>query len=181
MISNAVSNAVSNETAKTLLVGLDLSYASSDKNRYVAPVFTPREPASLIACRVDSSRNPLLQLAHNQTICVASRRGANGPSELAGQRHENKQVGAETPPAMRRDHDERPTCFMSAKELLTINAVAAELKVSRSTVYRLIAARDLPAVQVRGCRRVSRTAVDRYISGLERSAHVAQVVVRDGQ
>ncbi len=178
-----VSNAVSNETEQSLLVELDLSYASSDKNRYVATVFTPREPGFLIACRVDTSRNLLLQLAHNQTVCVTRRREANGPSDLAGQRHESKskQVGAEALPDMRRGHDERPACFMSAKELLTINAVAAELKVSRSTVYRLITARDLPAVQVRGCRRVSRTAVDRYISGLERSAHLAQVVVRDGQ
>ena len=66
---------------------------------------------------------------------------------------------------------------MSNKHLLTINSVAQELGVSRSTVYRLIAAQELPTVRVRRCRRVSRTALDRYIAGLERSARLADVVI----
>ena len=66
---------------------------------------------------------------------------------------------------------------MSKKYLLTIDSVAQELDVSRSTVYRLIAARELSTVRVRRCRRVSRTALDRYIAGLERSARLAEAVV----
>ena len=80
-------------------------------------------------------------------------------------------------PRLRWNAQERCCCSLVAKELLTVNAVADELKVSRSTVYRLIAARELHTVQVRGCRRVSRTALDRYITGLERSARLADVVI----
>ena len=88
-----------------------------------------------------------------------------------------KQVRSASPSTVRWGHFERITCFMSIKSLLTIDAAARELHVSRSTLYRLIQTRALPAVKVRGCRRVSRTALDRYITSLERQSHLADVEV----
>lgn len=86
-----------------------------------------------------------------------------------------KQVRSASPSTVRWGHLERITCFMSTKSLLTIDAAARELRVSRSTLYRLIQSRALPAVKLRGCRRVSRTALDRYITSLERQSHLADV------
>lgn len=53
-------------------------------------------------------------------------------------------------------------------ELFTINEVARDyLKVSRTTVYRLIAEASLETVEVRGCRRVTKDSLSKYVEGLE--------------
>lgn len=50
--------------------------------------------------------------------------------------------------------------------LLTIPEVADELRVHRSTVYRMLTARELATVEVRGKRRVRRSDLERYVAGL---------------
>lgn len=58
---------------------------------------------------------------------------------------------------------------MSA-EVLTIPQAAERLKVSRNTVYRMIADGDLPVVEVRGKSRVAETDLQAYIDRNTRSA-----------
>lgn len=58
--------------------------------------------------------------------------------------------------------------FPGAEELLseglmTLKEVAEFLRVSRFTVYRMIDAKELPAVLVRGLRRIPTKAVKDYI------------------
>lgn len=55
-------------------------------------------------------------------------------------------------------------------EVLTIPQVAARLKVSRNTVYRLISDGDLPVVEVRGKSRISESELQKYI---DRNTRVA--------
>lgn len=55
-------------------------------------------------------------------------------------------------------------------ELLTIPQVAARLKVSRNTVYRLISAGELPVVEVGSVSRVAEADLQKYI---ERNTRVA--------
>ena len=50
--------------------------------------------------------------------------------------------------------------------MLTIPEVAKELRVGRTTVYRLISTGELPSVLVGGSRRVPAEALDRYVAGL---------------
>lgn len=50
--------------------------------------------------------------------------------------------------------------------MLTIPEVAKELRVGRTSVYRLISTGELPSVLVGGSRRVPSEALDRYIAGL---------------
>ena len=49
-------------------------------------------------------------------------------------------------------------------EILIIKQVAAYLKVTERTIYRLAAARKIPAFKVGGTWRFSRTDIDRWIS-----------------
>lgn len=49
---------------------------------------------------------------------------------------------------------------------LTVPEVAKELRVGRTSVYRLISTGELSSVLVGGSRRVSAEALDRYIAGL---------------
>lgn len=51
-------------------------------------------------------------------------------------------------------------------ELLTVDEVAARLRVSRWTVYRLMKERHVVSVKVRGCRRVTPESVSAYIAEL---------------
>ncbi|KWF36030.1 hypothetical protein WL88_14235 [Burkholderia diffusa] len=48
-------------------------------------------------------------------------------------------------------------------EILTIKEVADFLKVTERTIYRLAAARKIPAFKVGGTWRFSRTDIDRWI------------------
>jgi len=48
-------------------------------------------------------------------------------------------------------------------EIFTLDEVAAYLKVGKRTVYRLAAARKIPAFKVGGGWRFSRTEIDRWI------------------
>ena len=50
--------------------------------------------------------------------------------------------------------------------VLTIPEVARELRVGRTTVYRLISTGELPSVLVGGSRRVAAEALARYVEGL---------------
>ena len=54
--------------------------------------------------------------------------------------------------------------------LLTVAEVAAAMRVSTMTVYRLIKAGDLPAVRVGHNYRIRGADVDRYLAG--RAVHV---------
>ena len=49
-------------------------------------------------------------------------------------------------------------------EILTINEVASYLKVAERTVYRLAAAKKIPAFKVGGSWRFSRADIDRWIN-----------------
>jgi excisionase family DNA binding protein len=49
-------------------------------------------------------------------------------------------------------------------EILVIKQVAAYLKVTERTIYRLAAARKIPAFKVGGTWRFSRADIDRWIS-----------------
>jgi excisionase family DNA binding protein len=51
--------------------------------------------------------------------------------------------------------------------LLSVRDVAAHLRVSRATAYRLIHAGELPAVRVGGQLRVDRDELNNYIYGEE--------------
>jgi len=55
-------------------------------------------------------------------------------------------------------------------EVLTIPQVAERLKVSRNTVYRLIAAGELPAVTVSSLQRVSEADLQAYVERNTRTA-----------
>lgn len=61
----------------------------------------------------------------------------------------------------------------TVRVVFTLPEVAHALGVSLSTVKRLIAAGDLPAVQIAGGRRVRVSALDEYLVQLERSARVS--------
>ena len=50
-----------------------------------------------------------------------------------------------------------------SSEIFTLDEVAAYLKVGKRTVYRLAAARKIPAFKVGGAWRFSRTEIDRWI------------------
>ena len=59
--------------------------------------------------------------------------------------------------------------------LLTIPESAASLRVSRSTIYRLIAEGQIETISVRGVRRVRPEALKRFIDNQQRN-HREQVV-----
>jgi excisionase family DNA binding protein len=54
----------------------------------------------------------------------------------------------------------------SSTALLTVLEVAEQLRVSRGTVYNLIADGILAAVRVRGSRRVTRDSLTEYLAHL---------------
>ena len=67
------------------------------------------------------------------------------------------------------------TCRKKGKEklwsttlahLYTVNEVCDQLKISRSTLYRLVNAGEIEPVKVRNCRRFTETAVNRYVDRL---------------
>jgi|GEM_PF-2649410 len=47
--------------------------------------------------------------------------------------------------------------------LLKVNEAADYLHVSRSTVYRLLAEKQIPAIKFRGCMRIQQEDIDSYI------------------
>ena len=178
MVSNAVSNAVGRETVRPMHLCQGSRRADSEKDCRVAAVFRFREVVRWCVCR--RGKTTLFLIEHqykNIRVCQVriSRRWPKQDGCPAPQDNNTNQGAAH--PRLRCKAQEGIFGSLVAKELLTVNAVAEELKVSRSTVYRLIAARELLTVRVRGCRRVSRTALDRYINGLERSARLADVVI----
>lgn len=52
--------------------------------------------------------------------------------------------------------------------LLTVETAGRRLGLSRSTMYRLIAAREINSILIRGSRRISTAALDEYVRHLER-------------
>jgi excisionase family DNA binding protein len=54
----------------------------------------------------------------------------------------------------------------SGCELITVQAAADRLAVSRWMVYRLIWDQQLKSVQIGRCRRIVRKSLDDYIAGL---------------
>lgn len=63
-----------------------------------------------------------------------------------------------------------PMTDRTQTELLTIPQVAARLKVTPRTVYRLIAAGDIPVVEVGSVSRIAEEALKQYI---DRNTRVA--------
>lgn len=55
-------------------------------------------------------------------------------------------------------------------EVLTLREVADLLRVSESTVRRLVREKRLTSIQIRGTRRVTSQAVARYLTNLDRLA-----------
>ncbi|HET7236445.1 MAG TPA: helix-turn-helix domain-containing protein [Actinomycetota bacterium] len=64
----------------------------------------------------------------------------------------------------------RQTGFVGGDRLLTVAEVAATMRVSNMTVYRLIKSGDLAALRVGKNYRIRESDVDRYLS--TRSVHV---------
>lgn len=64
---------------------------------------------------------------------------------------------------------ERYLRFMS-NALLSISDACRELGISRSTLYRLISSGSLDSIKIRGCRRITRQALDRYIVMCQRAS-----------
>ena len=64
---------------------------------------------------------------------------------------------------------ERYLRFMS-NALLSIPDACHELGISRSTLYRLISSGALDSIKIRGCRRITRQAIDRYIAMCQRAS-----------
>jgi excisionase family DNA binding protein len=60
---------------------------------------------------------------------------------------------------MDQSNDRTPTGY------LTVSEVAAALRVSNMTVYRLVSAGDLPSVRVGRCVRLRADDVDQYLTG----------------
>lgn len=53
-------------------------------------------------------------------------------------------------------------CRILSKLLYTVSEVAELLSISRATVYRMMTAKELDSVPVRGSRRIPREALLRY-------------------
>ncbi len=54
-----------------------------------------------------------------------------------------------------------------APRLFSVDGVARQLSVGRTTVYKLIAAKRIRAVKVGSATRIAATEIDRYIAELE--------------
>ena len=59
---------------------------------------------------------------------------------------------------------------MMTIQLHTIEEIGKILKVSRSTVYRLINRGDILVINVGGCKRITETALRKFIKDRERAA-----------
>ena len=59
---------------------------------------------------------------------------------------------------------------MTTPQLHTIKDIGKILNVSRSTVYRLIDSGDILVINVGGCKRVTETALRKFIKDRERAA-----------
>jgi excisionase family DNA binding protein len=66
----------------------------------------------------------------------------------------------------RGDGDGRCSHFDEGRLLLTIEAVAELLSLGRTTVYELVATRELPSVKIGRSRRVSYQALHRFVERL---------------
>ncbi len=55
---------------------------------------------------------------------------------------------------------------MDQGELITVQAAAERLAVSRWMIYRLIWDKQLKSVQIGRCRRIIRESLDEYVAGL---------------
>ena len=65
---------------------------------------------------------------------------------------------------------EREVLLMQNQNLLfTIPESAAALRISRSTLYRLIASGDIETITVRGLQRIRPIALQRFVEKQERS------------
>lgn len=53
---------------------------------------------------------------------------------------------------------------MTAKKYLTVPEIAAELRVSKMTVYRLVNDRELPSIRIGRSVRVRRADLDHYLA-----------------
>ncbi len=51
-------------------------------------------------------------------------------------------------------------------ELITVQAAASRLAVSRWMIYRLIWDQQIKSVQIGRCRRIIRKSLDEYVAGL---------------
>ena len=51
-------------------------------------------------------------------------------------------------------------------ELITVQAAAGRLAVSRWMIYRLIWEQQIKSVQIGRCRRIIRKSLDEYVAGL---------------
>jgi excisionase family DNA binding protein len=102
------------------------------------------------------------------------RQGTYGPSVYGDP------SGVVSPPGFQRGRASneaaglRPHPAGQAEVLMTVAEVAAVLRVSKMTVYRLIHDQELAAARVRRSFRVSSTAVDRYVQGAGLLPHPAQ-------
>ena len=176
MVSNADSNGQVSQTH--LCQGLRPTESQTDRCEAKCFRSREREVVYCFVCRHGTTRDFLIK-QHYKHIRVCQQEGKRRRPKRDGypapENDTTNQPAAH--PAGRFNAQKGVDEALVVKTLLTIPAVAEELKVSRSTVYRLISARELPTVQVRGCRRVTRTALDRYITGLERSARLADVVI----
>lgn len=56
-------------------------------------------------------------------------------------------------------------------EVMTVNEVAAALRVSRATIYRLVGAGALAGTRIGRSVRVTRRAVDEFVSGHPHATH----------
>ena len=52
------------------------------------------------------------------------------------------------------------------RELVTVQAAASRLAVSRWMIYRLIWEQQIKSVQIGRCRRIIRKSLDEYVAGL---------------
>lgn len=57
--------------------------------------------------------------------------------------------------------------------LLTMVEAASELRVSRSQIYRLVTRGELPTVRLGGSRRVTRAALEHFVSRLQAEEPIA--------
>lgn len=53
---------------------------------------------------------------------------------------------------------------------LTVDEAAAELRVSRRTLYRLIESGELPRVKIGSTTRITRAALEHYVAGDAKAA-----------
>ena len=54
--------------------------------------------------------------------------------------------------------------------VLTVSEVATQLRIGRTTAYRLISSRELPSIKIGAARRVTRVALEQYVHDLAGAA-----------